>query len=155
MTTEYFDKLKEDLLTTYAPDLCEESVTDIKAATNVTELIAVLNKYTAFLKYKCIPEIDWVRKWFGGYKNEVEKAGCYIDCTRCVTNPTHPITLYGTACITLIAAEPHIYQVTTQDASRLYITASGVAAVNVRQKHDSRVSVLSQSKTSTIKIRKV
>ena len=155
MTTDYFNRLKADLLTTYAADLCEESLADIQAATNVQEFIAVLNKYTAFLKYKCIPTIDWVRKWFGDYKRDAEECGCYLDCVRVVTNPTTPITLYGKSSVTLIVTEPHVYQITTQDESRLNIDANGVAAVNVRQKHQSEVTVLNQAKTSIIKIRKV
>ena len=155
MTQEYFEALKADMLTTYAVDLCEESVADIKAANNVMAFIAILNKYTAFLNYKCIPEIDWVRKWFGNYKRDAEDCGCYIDCVRFVTNPALPITLYGTANVTLIVSEPHIYQVTTQDESHLQINAVGEAVVNVRQKQQSEVKVLDQSKTSIIKIRKV
>lgn len=155
MTKEYFEALKADMLTTYAADLCEESVADIKAANNIMAFIAILNKYTAFLKYKCIPDIDWVRKWFGDYKSVAEECGCYIDCVRVVTNPTIPLTLYGKARVTLVVNEPHIYKVTTQDDSRLQIDASGVAAVNVRQKQQSEVAINNQSKTSIIKIRKV
>ena len=155
MTQEYFEALKADLLTTYAADLCEESVADIKAANNVTALIAVLDKYTAFLKYKTIPDVNWARKWFGNHKNDAEEAGCYLDVTRVVTNPDKPITLYGNANVVLIAYEPHIFRVTTQDNSRLSIDASGVAAVNVRQKHDSDVTILHKHKTSIVKIRKV
>ena len=155
MTTDYFNRLKADLLTTYAADLCEESLADIQAATTVQEFIAVLNKYTAFLKYKCIPEIGWVRKWFGDYKRDAEECGCYLDSMAVVTDPKQPLTLYGTASVTLFVSEPHLYQVTTQDDSRLQIDANGVAAVNVRQKHNSKVIVLNKAKTATIKIRKV
>lgn len=155
MTQEYFEALKADMLTTYAADLCEESIADIKAANNVMAFIAILNKYTAFLNYKCIPGIDWVRKWFGDYKSIAEECGCYIDCVRVVTNPAIPLTLYGKASVTLIVSEPHIFKVTTQDESRLQIDASGVAAVNVRQKQQSEVTILNQPKTSIIKIRKV
>lgn len=155
MTHEYFAAMKADLLKTYAADLCEESVADIQAASNVQEFINVLNKYTAFLNYKSIPEIGWVRKWFNDYKRDAEECGCYIDCYRFLTDPKQPLTLYGTTNITLFVTEPHIYQVTTQDESRLQVDANGVAAVNVRQKHQSEVTILNQAKTSIIKIRKV
>ena len=72
-----------------------------------------------------------------------------------MTNPTTPITLYGKASVTLIVTEPHVYQITTQDESRLNIDANGVAAVNVRQKHQSEVTIINKAKTSIIKIRKV
>ena len=155
MTNEYFEALKADILKTYADDLCEESVADIQAATSLAEFINVLNKYTAFLNYKNIPKIDWVRKWFGDYKYEAEKNGCYIDSTCTVVNPTTPITLYGTSDITLIVDLPHIYQVTTQDESMLTVSAFGVSVVNVRQKDDSDVLVASKDESSKIKIRKV
>lgn len=155
MTQEYFAAMKADLLKTYAADLCEESVADIQAATSLRQFIDVLNKYTAFLKYKSIPEIGWVRKWFSYHKSEAEECGCYLDCYRIVIDPKQPITLYGTANVTLFVTEPHIYQVTTQDDSSLQVDANGVAAVNIRQKHNSKVFVLNKNKQATIKIRKV
>ncbi len=155
MTKDYFERLKADLLATYASDLCDESVEDIKASTSLAEFIAVLNKYTAFLNYKTIPKVDWVRKWFGENKSEAEQNGCYIDAITTAINPTMPITLYGDTRLQLIISDAHVYQVTTQDNSRVSISTYGVCAVNVRQKDASSVSIVNENKLAKIKIRKV
>ena len=155
ITQEYLEAMKADLLTTYAEDLCAESHIDIANANNVAAFISVLDKYTAFLKYKSIPTVEWARKWFDNYKKEAEECGCYLDVVRTITNPSTPITLFGTAQVVLVVNEPHIFRVTTQDDSQLRISAYGTCAVNVRQKDNSKVNILHKDNSSIVKIRKV
>lgn len=155
MTREYLEAMKADLLETYKSDLCEESVADIQNAQTLQKFIGILHKYAAFLTYKSIPRIDWVRKWFADYKQEAEQYGCYIDKIATITNPTTPIIAYGRSYLSFIATKPHIYTITLQDESECTIVAYYVSIVNVRQKDNSRAIVVHRDSQARIKIRKV
>lgn len=155
MTTEYLQQMKADLLSTYQDELCEESIADINRAATLQEFIAVLHAYSAFLAYKSIPKIDWVRKWFADYRDEAEACGCYIDRVGSVTNPATPIVAYGRSNISLIVTKAGVYNITLHDDTYCSIVAYYTSMVRVRQKDNSQVHVLHKSNSSIIKIRKV
>lgn len=155
MTTEYLEAMKADLLETYKDDLCEESIESIQNAHTLQEFIGVLHRYAAFLKYKAIPKIEWVRKWFADYKEEAQACGAYIDAIASVTNPTTPIIAFGQSYITFIATKSEVYTITLQDTSECSIVAYYASFIKVRQKDESKVKVLHKGKLSNVKIRKV
>ena len=155
MTTEYLEQMKADLLSTYQTDLCEESVDDIRNADTLKAFIGILHKYAAFLTYKDIPKIDWVRKWFTDYKQEAEQYGCYIDKIAAVTNPSTPIIGFGRSYLNFTATKPNAYTITLQDESECYITAFYASCISVRQKDNSIVKIIHRDNNSKIKIRTV
>ncbi len=155
MTNEYLQAMKADLLTTYQADLCEESIADINRAATLQEFIDVLHTYSAFLAYKSVPKIDWVRKWFSDHKDEAETCGCYIDAIRAITNPAMPIVAYGCSNISLIVTKAGLYNITLQDDSYCSIVAYYTSMVRVRQKDNSQVHIIHKDNRSIIKIRKV
>lgn len=155
MTTEYLQQMKADLLSTYRDELCEASIADINRAATLQEFIDVLHTYSAFLAYKSIPKIDWVRKWFADYKDEAEALGCYIDRVVSVTNPTTPVIAYGRSNISLIVTKAGLYNITLQDDSYCSIVAYYASMIRVRQKDNSQAHIIHQDNRSVIKIRKV
>lgn len=155
MKQEYLAVMKADLLETYKADLCEDSIEAVQHARTLQELIDVLHTYSAFLKYKSIPKIDWVRKWFADHKQEAEQYGCYIDRIVSITNPTQPIIAFGTSNISLVINKAGVYNITLQDDTYCSIVAYYTSMVRVRQKDNSQVHVLHKSNSSIIKIRKV
>lgn len=155
MTTEYLQLMKADLLSTYQDELCEESITDINRATTLQEFIDVLHTYSAFLAYKSIPKIDWVRKWFSDYKDEAEVCGCYIDAIRAITNPTKPIVAYGHSNLSVVVTKTGLYNITLQDDSYCSLVAYYTTMIRVRQKDNSQVNIIHKDNRSIIKIRKV
>lgn len=155
MTNEYLLAMKADLLSTYQADLCEDSIEDINRATTLQEFIGVLHTYSAFLMYKSIPKIDWVRKWFSDYKDEAEACGCYIDRIVTITNPAMPIVAYGRSNISLIVTKAGLYNITLQDDSYCSIVSYYASMIRVRQKDNSRAHIIHKDNRSIIKIRKV
>lgn len=155
MKSEYLAAMKADLLETYKSDLCEDSIEAVQKAQTLQEFINVLHTYSAFLKYKSIPKIDWIRKWFTDHRNEAEQYGCYIDRIVSITNPTQPIVAFGTSNISLVINKAGVYNITLHDDTYCSIVAYYTSMVRVRQKDNSQVHVLHKSNSSIIKIRKV
>lgn len=155
MKSEYLAAMKADLLETYKSDLCEDSIEAVQNAQTLQDFINVLHTYSAFLKYKSIPKIDWVRKWFADYKDEAEALGCYIDRVVSVTNPTTPVIAYGRSNISLIVTKAGLYNITLQDDSYCSIVAYYASMIRVRQKDNSQAHIIHQDNRSIIKIRKV
>lgn len=157
MTREYLELMKADLLAEYRAQLCEDSLDAIEKASTIEEFIGLLSKFSAFLNYKFIPEVWWVRKWFNNpeRKDIAESNGVYFEGIHVVTNPTKPIVVMGDAQIMLTCTEPHLYRVTLQENSKCTITTFYACAVNVRQKGNSECKVLHKHNMSNIKIRKV
>ena len=147
--------MKADLLETYKSDLCEDSIEAVQNAQTLQDFINVLHTYSAFLKYKSIPKIDWVRKWFADYKDEAEALGCYIDRVVSVTNPTTPVIAYGRSNISLIVTKAGLYNITLQDDSYCSIVAYYASMIRVRQKDNSQAHIIHQDNRAIIKIRKV
>lgn len=154
---EYFNQMKADLLETYKADLCEESVEAINQAGTMAEFIGLLGKFSAFLNYKEIPTIDWVKKWFN--TRELRKIandnGVYFDGIATIVSPTIPIVLMGDVKAILTCVTPLLYQVVTQDNSSVEITTFCNSVVRVRQKNNSKVNILHKHNLSRIKINKV
>ena len=155
MKSEYLAAMKADLLETYKSDLCEDSIEAVQNAQTLQDFINVLHTYSAFLKYKSIPKIDAVRKWFADYKDEAEALGCYIDRVVSVTNPTTPVIAYGRSNISLIVTKAGLYNITLQDDSYCSIVAYYASMIRVRQKDNSQAHIIHQDNRSIIKIRKV
>lgn len=155
MKSEYLAAMKADLLETYKSDLCEDSIEAVQNAQTLQDFINVLHTYSAFLKYKSIPKIDWIRKWFTDYRNEAEQYGCYIDRIVSITNPTQPIVAFGTSNISLIVTKAGLYNITLQDDSYCSIVAYYASMIRVRQKDNSQAHIIHQDNRSIIKIRKV
>lgn len=151
---EYFNQMKADLLETYKADLCEESVEAINQAGTMAEFIGLLGKFSAFLNYKEIPTIDWVKNWFN--TSELRKIandnGVYFDGIVVITNPTKYSVLMGNVKAVLTCAEPHLYQLTIQDNSELEIATFCNCSVRVRKKGNAKCSTITKNPYSRIKI---
>lgn len=155
MTQEYFNDMVADLKATYKDELCEESLVDIDAATNLVTLIDVLKKYAAFLQYKNIPKVDWVRRWFGEHLEDANGQGCYLDQHVHIQNPQMPIVLFGDSVVNMTIQENGLYSVTCQDSSQLFVYALSPCMVRVRVKENAAAHKAYCNKKAHIKIRKV
>ena len=157
MTQEYLDNMKADLLEQYKDQLCEDSVDAIKSAQTAGEFIGLLSKFSAFLNYKAIPEIDWVRKWFNTreYIQLAKDNGVYFEGVHTIPNPSKPIVVMGNANVIITCAAPHAYSITLQDDCKCEVATFCACSVNVRQKDRSLFSVMHKHQLSKVKIRKV
>lgn len=154
---EYFNRMKADLLETYKADLCEESVDAISQASTIEEFIGLLAKFAAFLAYKEIPSVEWVKQWFNTaeLRKIANDNGVYFDGMVTLRNPSVPIVVMGDAKVFLICVEAHMYQVYLQDNAQCDVTTLCNCFVKIRQKKNSLAKVLHKHNLSRIKINKI
>ena len=154
---EYFNQMKADLLETYKAELCEESVEAINQAGTMAEFIGLLAKFSAFLRYKEIPTIEWVEKWFNTHelRKIANDNGVYFEGYNTIVNPTKPVVVMGNAKVMITFIQAHLYQVYLQNNAQCEITTLGNCVVRVRQKNNSKASVLHKHNLSQIKINKI
>jgi hypothetical protein len=149
--------MKADLIETYKADLCEESIGAINNASDIAAFVRLLPKFSVYLNYKELPSIDWVKKWFNTteLRRIANENGVYFDGIATIVSPTIPIVLMGDVAAILTCAKPHLYQVVTQDYSKVKITTFCNSVVRVRQKNNSQVDILHKHNLSRIKINKI
>lgn len=157
MNTAYFQRMKQDFLDTYRKDLCEDSLDDIHNANDVDTFIAILHKYLHFLKYKFIPTIDWARKWFLDYTEEINAHGVYLDQIVTITDhPSESVVLLGKCRANVFCTEPKTTYFTLQDESKISVFAYNYACCVVRLTAPTTdAMVMQQSPYAHIKIRRL
>lgn len=157
MTQEYFDNMKADLLDVYKDQLCEESISAIQSAQTIGEFIGLLSKFSAFLNYKSIPRIDWVRKWFNEreYIRIAKENGVYFEGVHTISNPNRPIVVMGNANVLITCATAHSYVITLQDDCKCELATFCACSVSVRQKDNSHFVVSHKHNLTKVKVRKV
>lgn len=157
MTQEYLELMKADLMVQYKDKLCEESIESIQAASTPEEFIGLLAKFSAFLNYKCIPEVWWVRKWFNNptRKRLAETNGVYFEGYHSVVNPQNHIVVMGNAKVVVACTIPHLYRIMLQEQAECDLSTYSTCIVNVRKKDDSQLNIVHKHEKSKIKIRTI
>lgn len=151
------EQIKADMLTTFKDELCEESVIAINKASTMEEFIGLLSYFYTFLKYKELPTIEWVKKWFGNLelRKVARENGVYFDGWNSISNPTKPIVVMGDAKLSVYIGDARVYNIYTKDSAVCEITTFSNCFVKVRQKAQSKVNILHKHNLSRIKINKI
>lgn len=156
MKRNKLEACKQDLLSTYKEQLCNESVASIKAAQTPEEFVNILHEFDTFLMYQALPDAEWSRKWFLGEKPLLNKCGVYLDQVVSINNPEcRKLILMGDSHVTLTCSTPNIFNISLQECSTLNLITVGVTSVTVREKGTGKANILLRSKQSIIKIHKI
>jgi len=155
ITKKYLEACKKDFMHEYKDLLCEESIDDIQAASNIEQFIAVLKKYMVFVGMKPYPTTEWVRHWFKSEIETINHHGVYLDQAVCLTNPQEKMIFFGNCGATITFAQPKRWDIMLYGHSMLNIVARGVCEVVVRQKDQSYAQVAFKDDASRVKIHKI